>query len=286
MALLRRKDNPEARMSLGEHFREFRRRALVAVLALVVGAVVGWILFDPVDVRLGGVTLKNEGIFQWLKRPLTQVAAGRPDPSLINLNFGGQGVTSAFEIKLKIAMWVGLILSSPVWLWQIWAFLAPGLTRKEKRLSMVFLGSAVPLFAAGCWVATWVLPNAVKFLLGVTPGDAVNYQDGSAYITFVTRFILVFGLAFLLPVFLVALNAVGVLPAKVMLKGWRVAVMMIFVFAAIMSPSPDAWSMLALAFPMVGLFYLAVGIAAILDKRRQKKRPEWLDVSDDHASTI
>ncbi|MBC9957340.1 twin-arginine translocase subunit TatC [Yimella sp. cx-51] len=273
-------------MSLGEHFREFRRRALVAVLAIIAGAFLGWMLFDPIKWNLFGQRIDNQGIFNWLKEPLTQVASTRRHPEDVNLNFGGKGVTSAFEIKLKIALWVGLIVSSPVWLWQIWGFLAPGLTKREKRISRLFLAAAVPLFVAGCWVATLVLPNAVRFLIGVTPDDAVNYQDGSAYITFVTRFILVFGIAFLLPVFLVGLNAVGVLPAHVMIKGWRVAVLLIFVFAAVMSPSPDAWSMLALALPMVALFYLAVGIGAILDKRRGKKRPEWLDVSDGDASAL
>ena len=101
-----------------------------------------------------------------------------------------------------------------------------------------------------------------------------------------TRFILAFGIAFLLPVFLVGLNAAGVLPSRTMLKGWRIAVMAIFVFAAMMSPSPDAWSMLALAFPMVALFYLAVLVSWFLDRRRKKERPQWLDVPDDHASSL
>lgn len=285
MALLRRKDNPEARMSLGEHFREFRNRAFVALVFIIIGAVLGWIFYDPVKMNLFGLKIDNQGIFNWLKEPLTKVARDRPDPQDINLNFG-KGVTSAFEIKLKVSMWVGFILTAPVWLWQIWAFLAPGLTKKEKRISLAFLGAAVPLFAAGCAVASVVMPNAIGFLLRVTPDGAVNFQDGNAYITFVTRFILVFGLAFLLPVFLVGLNAAGVLPARIMIKGWRVAVMLIFIFSAIMCPSPDAWSMLALAFPMVGLFYLAVGIAALLDRHRNKRRPKWIDVPDDQASTL
>lgn len=270
MALLRRKDNPEARMSLAEHFREFRNRATIALIAIVLVAIYAFVKFDP--------------IWDWFVEPMKAVANERQNGSVAP-NFG-QGITSAFETKLKISLWVGLIFASPVWLWQIWAFLAPGLTTKEKRISLSFILTAIPLFFLGCWIATIVLPNAVKFLLGVTPADAVNFQDAPAYISFVTKFVLVFGFAFLLPVFLVALNAIGVLPANVMIKGWRVAVMLIFIFAAVMSPSPDAWSMLALALPMVALFYVAVGIGWILDKRRRKQRPEWMDVADDQASAL
>lgn len=271
MALLRRKDNPEARMSLGEHFREFRRRALIAALAIVLGAIVGWWKFDP--------------LYDWLTQPISDLAARRHADS-VNLNWGGQGVTGGFNMRLKVALWVGLIISSPIWLWQIWAFLAPGLTKREKRVSYLVIGTAVPLFLLGCWVSTFALPNAIRFLLGITPEGAVNYTDANTYITFVTRFMLAFGIAFLLPVFLVGLNAARVLPARTMLKGWRVAVMVIFIFAAMMSPSPDAWSMLALAFPMVALFYLAVGISWFFDRRRKKERPQWLDVPDDSASSL
>lgn len=273
-------------MSLGEHFREFRRRALVAVLALVVGAVVGWILFDPVDVRLGGVTFKNEGIFQWLKRPLTQVAAGRPDPSLINLNFGGQGVTSAFEIKLKIAMWVGLILSSPVWLWQIWAFIVPGLHKREKRTALAFITAAVPLFLLGCWGALYALPKAIEVLLDFTPVGASNILQADYYLTWVTRFILSFGLAFLLPVLLVALNVIHVLPAHIMLKGWRIAVVLIFTFSAMMTPTPDPWTMFALALPLCGLYFAAYGVARVLDSRRARREPDYSHLADDEASPL
>lgn len=273
MALLGRKDNPEARMSLYEHFKEFRNRATIAFLAVAAASVYGWIKFDDV--------------YNWLKKPMFQVAAERHVSSAqVNVNFGGSGITDAFGIKLKVAMWLGLLIASPIWLWQIWAFLAPGLHKNEKRIGLAFLGSAIPLFLLGCWTATLALPNAIKFLLGVTPHDAVNYTDAQAYITFCTKFILVFGLAFLLPVFLVGLNAAGVLPSRTMLRGWRLWTMFIFVFAAAMSPSPDAWSMLVLAFPMVGLFFLAVGVSSILDRRKKRRRADWLDVPDDQTSTL
>ena len=135
-------------------------------------------------------------------------------------------------------------------------------------------------------MATKVVPKAVEILIGFTPQGAANLPDAALYLTFVTRFILAFGLAFLLPVFLVGLNVAHILPARVMLKGWRVAVLLIFVFAAMMTPTPDAWTMLVLALPMVGLFYAAVGVSMLLDKRRARREPEWLKVPDDEASPL
>ena len=151
---------------------------------------------------------------------------------------------------------------------------------------MAFVAAAVPLFVGGCYLATWALPKAVEVLLGFTPTGAANLQNASDYLDFVTRFILAFGLAFLLPVFLVMLNVAHVLPARVMLKGWRVAVMLIFVFAAMMTPTPDAWTMLALAFPMIALYFGAVGVAALIDRRRHRDQPDWSGLSDDEASTL
>ncbi|NNG40981.1 twin-arginine translocase subunit TatC [Flexivirga sp. ID2601S] len=264
-------------MSLGEHFREFRRRALVCAFAILVLGIVGWFLYPTV--------------IRWLQEPLWAVAAERHvSRDKVQLNYGGTSIAEAFSVKLKVSLWIGLILSAPIWLWQIWAFLAPGLTKKEKRIARMFIGAAVPLFVLGCFVASLVMKNAVKFLLGVTPEDAVNYTNAGAYINFVTKFILVFGLAFLLPVFLVGLNSLRILPGRVMVKGWRVAVMIIAVFSAVMSPSPDAWSMLALMCPLIGLFFAAVLLSMFLDRRRagreEKNRAEWLDIPDDQKSAL
>ena len=135
-------------------------------------------------------------------------------------------------------------------------------------------------------MATAVVPKAVEVLLGFTPQGAANLPDAALYLTFVTRFILAFGLAFLLPVFLVGLNVAHVLSARVMLKGWRIAVILIFVFAAMMTPTPDAWTMLALALPMVALFYAAVGVSTLLDRRRSRREPAWAKVADDEASPL
>lgn len=256
-------------MSLGDHLRELRRRVIYAVVGLLVGGAIGWVRY--------------EWLLDRLTAPLLAVAAQRHN-GLVNINFGG--ITKAFSVQLKVALFVGIIVSSPVWLYQVWAFIVPGLTRREKRTAAAFIAAAVPLFLTGCYLAYWALPKAVEVLLGFTPGRAANLIDASDYLTFATRFILAFGLAFLMPVFLVALNVAHILPARVMLKGWRVAVMVIFVFSAMMTPTPDAWTMLALAVPMIALYFLAVGVAALVDRRRSRAEPEWSHLSDDEASAL
>jgi sec-independent protein translocase protein TatC len=268
MAILRRKRNIGGRMSLGDHLRELRRRFFVAAGAIAVGSVLGWVEYDS--------------LFNRIMAPLRKVAAERH--GLVNINFGG--ITQPFTVQLQVALFVGVIVASPVWLYQVWGFIVPGLTKREKRTTIGFIGAAVPLFLGGCFFATQTVPRAVEVLLGFTPNGAANLPDAALYLTFVMRFILAFGLAFLLPVFLVGLNIAHVLPARIMLKGWRVAVMLIFVFAAMMTPTPDAWTMLVLAMPMVGLFFAAVGVSTLLDRRRARREPEWAKIADEEASPL
>lgn len=269
-ALRRRKRDPEGRMSLGDHLRELRRRVLICASALVAGAICGWFLFDPV--------------YQHLTQPLADIAEQRGEDALIDLNYAG--LTAAFSQRLTIAIFVGCILSSPVWLYQAWAFIVPGLTQKEKRVSLAFIAATIPLFIGGCYFGYETLPKAVQILLGFTPEGAANLPEASLYFSFVTRFILVFGLAFLLPVFLVALNVAHVLPAHTLRKGWRPAVIIIFVFSAIATPTPDPFTMFLLAAPLTGLYFAAVGIASIIDRRRAQDHPDWVDLPDDQASAL
>lgn len=257
-------------MSLGDHLREFRRRLFTAALALIACSVVGWYLFDI--------------IYEHLTRPIATIAEERGEGSLIDLNYAG--LTAAFSQRLSLAIWAGTILSAPMWLWQGWAFIVPGLTKKEKRISLMFIAAIVPLFLGGCWFGYVTLPKAVEILLGFTPEGAANLPEASLYFSFVTRFILVFGVAFLFPVVLVALNVIGVLPAATMLKGWRPAVVLIFVFAAIATPTPDPYTMMLLATPLTVLYFVAYAVARLVERRRAKDRPDWLQTADDEASTL
>jgi sec-independent protein translocase protein TatC len=266
----RKQRDPEGRMSLGSHLRELRNRLTIAAAAVVAGGTVGWIWYSPLLDRL--------------QDPLRQVARDRGD-DLVRLNFGGGGITEPFSIKVKVAIFVGLIIASPVWIYEIWAFVVPGLKKKEKRYAAGFLGVSVPLFFLGAYLAWLVLPKAVVTLLEFTPHGAANLPAADTYLTFVTRFILAFGLAFLLPVLMVGLNLAHILPGRVMLRAWRVAVFLIFVFAAVMTPTPDPWTMCFMALPMIALFFLAVGIGLLVDRRRARHDP-YAELSDDEASPL
>jgi sec-independent protein translocase protein TatC len=268
MAALRHKRDPDGRMSLGDHLRELRRRFIIAATAIALGSVLGWVEYD--------------WLFNQIMAPLRRLARERH--GLVNINFGG--ITQPFTVQLQVALFVGVIVASPIWLYQIWGFIVPGLTKREKRTAMAFVAAAAPLFVGGCFLATKIVPKAVEILLGFTPQGAANLPDAALYLTFVTRFILAFGLAFLLPVFLVGLNVAHILPARIMLKGWRIAVILIFVFSAMMTPTPDAWTMLALAGPMIALFFAAVGVSMLLDRRRARHEPEWAKLADDEASAL
>lgn len=236
-----------------EHFREFRRRVLLIAAGLAVGAIAGWYLFDPA--------------FAALAAPIRQLQA---QGHTAELNF--TTVAGAFDMRMRVALFLSAIVSSPWWLYQVWAFVAPGLKRTEKRYVLGFLGSAVPLFALGALLGWLVLPHAVDILLSMTPQDGTSLLDARTYLTFCMRVILAFGVAFLFPIVLVALSAMGVLSARTMLKGWRWAVVLVFTFAAIANPLPDPWTMIALGLIMTVLFFAAVGVAALFDRRRARRR--------------
>lgn len=256
-------------MSLGDHLRELRNRITIAAIALVAGAVAGWIYYGPV--------------FKHLTSPFDDYKRTSGN-DLVSLNYGN--ATAAFSQQLTISIFVGFILSSPVWLYQVWAFIVPGLTKKEKRISLAFIAATVPLFLGGCWFAYITLPKALILLFGFTPAGASNIQQASDYFSFVTRFIIVFGLAFLLPVFLVALNVAHVVSARGLLRTWRPAVLVIFIFSALATPTPDPFTMFLLAFPLTVLYFAAIGVAWILDRRRAKSTPDWGQLADDEASTL
>ncbi|MFC7492341.1 MULTISPECIES: twin-arginine translocase subunit TatC [unclassified Knoellia] len=265
----RRERDPEGRMSLGDHLREFRRRVLLAAATVVVAAVAAGLNYDR--------------IFIFLADPFYDYKRANPQ-NAISLNFGE--ATSAFSNLITLSVFVGVIAASPVWLYQLWAFIVPGLTQKEKRISLAFIASTVPLFVGGCWLGYLVLPQSLQLLYGFSPEGTSNIQQVSAYFSFVTRFILVFGGGFLFPVFLVAFNAVGILPAERMIRGWRVATVGIFVFAAVATPTADPMTMFLLAAPLMVLYFVAYGVARLIDSRRAKSRPDWLQTADDEASTL
>ncbi len=256
-------------MTLAEHFREFRRRLFVSALAVVAASIVAGIFYDQ--------------IFSALTAPFYAYAKSSPGVTA-SINFAE--ATSAFSNLISLSIFIGVIVSSPVWLYQLWAFIVPGLTPKEKKVSLLFIGSTIPLFLLGCWLGYTILPQSLSILYGLSPEGTSNIQQASQYFAFVTRFILVFGLGFLFPVFLVGLNLIGAMPAARLIKGWRVAVVLIFVFAAVATPTADPFTMFVFALPLVALYFGAYFVCRWLDKRRQANRPDWLDVEDTEASSL
>lgn len=240
-------------MPVMDHVREARTRVLLAAAGLLVGAVVGWILYPP--------------LFSALQQPVLAVAEQRDAEVFINF----PGIGAALDVQLKVSLFAGAILSSPWWIYQLWAFITPGLTRSERRYTLGFLAAAVPLFLAGAAVAWLLMPKAVAILTGFTPTGAGNIISATDYLEFVMRMVLAFGVAFLLPVVMVGLTAVGVVRARAWLAGWRWAVLLSAVFAAIATPTGDALTMLTLTVPMVALYFLAIGVAALFDRRRARR---------------
>lgn len=240
-------------MSLASHLAELRNRILLAALGILLGAIAGWFLFDPT--------------FAALQQPLLD-AAKKAD-SLVSVNFSG--LAAALDMRMKVSGFLGVVVSSPWWLYQVWAFIAPGLTGKEKRYTAGFLGSAIPLFLLGLLTAWLVFPQAVAILTDFRPDDTTQLLDAEMYLGFAMRLLLAFGLAFVFPVVMVALTWLGIVPWKTWLKGWRWAVLLIFIFTAIMTPTPDAITMTVMAIPMIALYFGAIGVAAARGRRQRRE---------------
>ena len=174
-------------------------------------------------------------------------------------------------MQVKIALLSGVILAAPVWIYQLWAFVTPALHKKERRITLVFAAIATPLFATGAYLAYLILPHAVDVLLGFTPKNLGNLVRFDEYLDFVLRLILIFGIAFVLPLFLVALNLLDVLSGKAILKPWRLAIFLCFLFTAAFTPTPDPITMTLLAIPLCLLYFLSGLFALLVDKRRKKE---------------
>ena len=180
-------------------------------------------------------------------------------------------ITGPFDLRLRISFAVGVILSAPIWLWQLWAFLMPGLTKKEIRYTVGFVSAAVPLFFAGCFVGWWVMPHIVEIMATFSAEGADNLYEAKFYYDFVFKLVLVVGVSFVVPVFLVALNLAGIMSGMAILKSWRVAVLIAVAFAGLATPAADIVSMLMLAGILIVLFFAAAGLSMLFDRRRAKR---------------
>jgi len=263
-------------MPLTSHLRELRSRLVKSSIAIVIGMILGWIYYDR--------------IFAWLSEPFNSVVEeARANGREVTLAL--TGVADPFVLQLQIAAVAGLVISSPVWLYQLWRFITPGLHRHEKRWSVAFVAVAVPLFAAGVILAYKVLPLGLQILFGFTPENVENIVSVDKYLSFFIRMILIFGAGFLVPLILVALNFAGILPGRKLLSWWRWIIFITFLFAAVATPTGDPINLLLLAIPVLILLALAVVVCLLNDRRRRGRRKaageiDYDDLDDDEISPL
>jgi sec-independent protein translocase protein TatC len=280
MAIRARADRVEetpAAMPLTEHLRELRSRLVKAGIAIAIGMVVGWIYYDQ--------------LFAWLSAPFSgAVEQARAEGRQVTLAL--TGVADPFVLQMQIAAMAGIVLSSPVWLYQLWRFITPGLHRHERRWAFAFVAVATPLFLAGVALAYAVLPLGLQVLLGFTPDNVENIVAVDRYLSFFLRTVLVFGVGFLVPLMLVLLNFAGVLPGRRLLSWWRWIILAVMLFAAVATPTGDPINLMLLAGPILVLVAIAVGVCLLNDRRRARRRaqdPDAVDygaLDDDEASPI
>lgn len=247
-------------MTLAGHLRELRRRLFFSVLGLAAGMIVAAFLTD--------------WIISWLTFPIKVVSENLDDPD-IGLTF--TTVTGAFDMRLRISFVAGLVFSSPVWLWQIWRFVTPGLTRREFWYGMGFMAAGIPLFVGGVVLAVLLLPNIITIMASFFPSDLQNVNQlftANEYYNFVFRTLLIIGIGFVTPVVVVALNLLDVVRGKQVVKAWRWVLILCLVFGMFASPPADMVTMFLVAGIMFVLYMLAACVCLLFDWRKKKRNPE------------
>ncbi len=256
----------DGQMTLFEHLRELRGRLFKATLGVVAGTIFGFIVANPV--------------IDFLNAPYCdyQTAQG-----LTGCSFSATGPMDSFVLSLKVALYVGLLVASPIWLYQLWAFIAPGLHKRERRYTYLFVAIAAPLFAAGVLLAHLIVAKSLSFLLGT--GHYTVLIGITGYFSFVTNMMLLFGAAFEFPLLIVMLNMVGIVSGRKLLSWWRPAIFLMFLFGAVVTPTPDPFGMSILAACM-GLLYFAAVAVALINDRRKGRRALYTDLDDDDTSAL
>ncbi len=260
----------DGRMALADHLRELRARILRVAVFLVVGTTVAWFFYPQ--------------LFGLILHPYNDARAMLG--SSVDTKPVITGAASPLMLQLKICALAAVVLGSPYWLYEIWAFILPGLHPHEKRWTRLFAAVAGPLFVAGVGIGYYVLPKGLQVLLSFTPANVQNLLEFGEYFTFFTRMLLVFGIAFEIPLFVVLLNLAGVVSGRALgtYRPW--IIVGVFVFAAVATPSTDPFSMLMLAIPMTLLFMASELIARFVDRRRGRDRELYGAVDDDAASPL
>ncbi len=244
----------EPSMTLVEHLEELRRRLFICLGSIGVGAIVGWFLFGPT--------------MSLLRRPFCRYIRSLPRSGQppTGCRFVFQGVLEAFVLKLQVVVFIGLGVALPVVLYQLWMFIVPALTRRERRMAVPFVFSSMVLFALGALFAFLTLPKGLGFLLGFAGNGLVPLLSANRFITFVMLLTLAFGLSFEFPLVLIFLAGVGVVSSR-KLRSWRrPAILLIAIFSAVITPSSDPYTMTAMMVPMILFYELAIIVARLMKK--------------------
>jgi sec-independent protein translocase protein TatC len=259
-------------MTLAEHLYELRNRVIISLLAIVVGTIVAYIFHGDVLRFLTHPYCELPHQYHLVPGRCTLVLPGVLDP---------------FTVALKVSLYAGVMAASPVWLYQLWKFITPGLYAHEKRYATGFVAASVLLFAMGAAFAYLTLVKGLHFLLGFATGGVTSLLNFNNYLSFVIAMVLVFAVSFELPLLVVMLNLVGVLSAERLRRWWRGVIFGICIFAAVATPSQDPFTMSALAIPMCLLYGVAVALASVHDRRKARRGGTmYPDLSDDELSTI
>ena len=261
---------PEGQMALADHLRELRARVMIATVTVLVGMVVAWFFYDELNsllldpYRRAQETLEARGV--------------KTDPIV-------SGIATSLLLQIKISALASVVVTSPIWLYQIWAFIVPGLHPHERRSTKLFAVIAGPLFVAGVATAYYVLPKGMEVLLSFTIADVQSFVELERYLSFLIRMMLVFGVAFEIPLFVVMLNLAGVVSGATLgaYRPW--IVLGTFVFAAVATPSTDPFTMIMLALPMTILFLLSEVVARLVDRRRARA-DQLAGLDDDEQSDL
>lgn len=259
---------PGGQMALIDHFRELRARMLRVALLMLVVFIVAFVFYSH--------------LFNLLLHPYNEARASLRAAHKESMPFV-PGVSGALSLEFKLCGIAAVVVTSPYWLYQLWAFIVPGLHANERRWTRIFAAVAGPMFLIGVATGYWVLPKGLDALISFTPSGVQNLVDISTYLTFVVKMLLAFGVAFEIPLFVVMLNLAGVVSGKALARQRPWIVVAAFTFAAFASPAPDPVSMLLLALPLTALFLASEVIARLVDRRRAAVTPQW---SDDEASPL